>query len=70
LHDASFLVLFNTHDGMIEFKLPEHGGTWAAEVDTSYETGEPAAERTSPQGVYPLQGRSIVILREVPAGGS
>jgi glycogen operon protein len=70
LQDASFLVLFNAHNGVIDFKLPQHGGTWATEVDTSFETGEPAPERAAPQGSYPLQGRSIVILREVPAGGS
>jgi glycogen operon protein len=71
LHDASYLVLFNAHHDVIDFKLPEHGGTWATEVDTSFDTGEPSPERAGArQGSYPLQGRSVVVLREVPAGGS
>jgi glycogen operon protein len=70
LHDASYLVLFNAHHDVIDFKLPEHGGTWSTEVDTSFDTGEPSPERAAPQGSYPLQGRSVVVLREVPAGGS
>jgi glycogen operon protein len=70
VHDASFLVLFNSHHDVIDFKLPAHGGTWATEVDTSFDTGETAPERAAPQGSYPLQGRSIVVLREVPAGRS
>jgi glycogen operon protein len=70
LHDASYLVLFNAHHDVIDFKLPHHDGTWATEVDTSFETGEPARERAAPQGSYPLQGRSVVVLREVPAWDS
>ena len=70
LRDASFLVLFNAHHDVIEFRLPEHGGGWATEADTSFETGEPPPERPAPQGTYPLQGRSLVVLRQVPAGAS
>jgi glycogen operon protein len=68
LHDASFLVLFNAHHDVIEFQLPDpgDGSTWLGEVDTSTETGEVPAERARPDGTYPLQGRSLVVLRQVP----
>ena len=67
LHDASYLVLFNAHHDLIEFKLPDagEGASWTAEIDTFHETGEPAAEQKRPQGSYPLQGRSLVLLREI-----
>jgi isoamylase len=67
LHDASFLVLFNAHHDLIEFHLPDpgDGSTWLGEVDTSTETGEVPAERARPDAVYPLQGRSLVVLRQV-----
>jgi glycogen operon protein len=72
LHDASFLVLFNAHHGVIDFKLrdPGAGGAWHTEVDTSFEAGEPSPERVAPRGSYPLQGRSLVVLRQVRAGDS
>jgi isoamylase len=69
LRDSSFMVLFNAHDEVIEFKLPDaEGSQWRTEVDTSSPTGEPPAERASPQGTYPLQGRSLVVLRELSPG--
>ena len=65
---ASFLVLFNAHHDLIEFQLPDpgDGSTWLGEVDTSTETGEVPAERARPHTLYPLQGRSLVVLRQVP----
>jgi glycogen operon protein len=70
LHDASFLVLFNAHHDVIDFKLPENPGGWKTEVDTASETGEPPQERASPQGSYPLQGRSLVVLRQLASEGA
>ena len=70
LHDASFLVLFNAHHDLIEFRLPDPGphGAWRGEVDTSTETGDVPAECMSPRETYPLQGRSLVVLRQVAPG--
>jgi isoamylase len=70
LHDASFLVLFNAHHDVIDFKLPSPGGgsDWRTEVDTSFDTGDPSPERASPRNSYPLQGRSLVVLRQVSGG--
>jgi isoamylase len=71
LQDSSFLVLFNAHDEAIDFQLPglEEGASWRTEIDTSFDHGEPAAEVATPPGKYPLQGRSLALLREVPPGG-
>jgi isoamylase len=66
LQDSSFLVLFNAHHDVIDFKLPAlgEGGVWVAEIDTSCETGEAPGESRSPTESYPIQGRSLVVLRE------
>jgi isoamylase len=63
LRDASYLVLFNAHHDRIDFKLPAGFG-WRTEVDTFSETGEPADERAVPGDSYPLEGRSLVVLRQ------
>ena len=70
LHDASFLVLFNAHHDEIAFLLPELGeeGAWRAEIDTAHETGELPGQAPAPNGSYPLQGRSLVLLRQAPPG--
>jgi isoamylase len=67
LHDDSFLVLFNAHHDKIDFALPKlaEGWGWRTDVDTSFDEGEPPADIATPQGTYPLQGRSLAILREI-----
>ena len=67
LHDASFLVLFNAHHDQIDFKLPAGFG-WRTEVDTAFDTGEPPPEAPAPTETYPLQGRSLVVLRQLDTG--
>ncbi|MEP7261650.1 MAG: glycogen debranching enzyme GlgX, partial [Usitatibacter sp.] len=69
LHDASYLVLFNAHHDQIEFTLPP-GIKWHTEIDTSFEAGEPPAGDQSPPAAYPLQGRSLVVLRQLEAGAA
>jgi glycogen operon protein len=66
LKDASFLVLFNAHHDVIDFNLPAlaEGGSWHTEIDTSSDTGDAPAEQRNPSASYPLQGRSLVVLRE------
>jgi glycogen operon protein len=67
LHDDSFLVLFNAHHDKIDFTLPAlaEGWGWRTDIDTSFVDGDPSAEVSTPQGTYPLQGRSLVVLREI-----
>ncbi|HYC35868.1 MAG TPA: glycogen debranching protein GlgX [Usitatibacter sp.] len=67
LHDASFLVLFNAHHDQIDFALPEADGTWSVEVDTALEDGAPPPGAPPPADTYPLKGRSLVVLKQVPA---
>ncbi|MGE5617080.1 MAG: glycogen debranching protein GlgX, partial [Bacillota bacterium] len=68
LKDASFLVLFNAHDGPIEFRLPKRASRgWRAEIDTHTVSAIP--QLATPGDTYPLQGRSLVVLREIEASG-
>ena len=69
LQDASYLVLFNAHHDRIDFTLPAGFG-WRTEVDTAFDTGEPPQDRTSPQETYPLEGRSLVVLRQLDDRGA
>jgi glycogen operon protein len=64
LQDASFLVLFNAHHDLIEFKLPQASGAWTVEIDTFTESGEAPPDHATAQDTYPLQGRSLVLLRQ------
>ena len=69
LRDDSFLVLFNAHHDQIDFKLPDPpgGASWHTEADTAFDNGEPGPDRATPSGSYPLQGRSLVLLRQARA---
>jgi glycogen operon protein len=66
IDDESFLMLFNAYHEVVTFKLPvfDRAITWVVELDTGSLRG------TSPGGVFsggetfPLQGRSLVLLRE------
>ena len=64
LQDSSYLVLFNAHHDQIDFTLPA-GFSWRTEADTAFETGEPPPETPAPGATYPLQGRSLVLLRQL-----
>ena len=63
--DVDFLWLLNAHHEEIPFSLPKYRTLgWQVEIDTSdtSPTGDTGAILTS--GLYPLQGRSLVLLRE------
>ncbi len=66
LRDSDFLVLFNAHHDAIAFRIPQpaEGARWIAEIDTAFDTGVPEVTSISPDAPYPLQGRSLVLLRE------
>ncbi len=66
LRDASFLMLFNAHHDAIPFRLPEFGsGQWLPQIDTAFDTGMPELGIVDADIEYPLQGRSLVLLREI-----
>lgn len=55
------LVLFNPHDGAVEFKLPDAGHGWMTELTTA---DPDASSNTIANGEnYTLEGRSLVLLR-------
>ena len=56
-------MLFNAHHDRIDFKLPQGAG-WRTEVDTFFDTGDPPEDRVVPGDAYPLEGRSLVVLRQ------
>jgi glycogen operon protein len=71
LRDASYIVLFNAHDEKIDFTLPRiEGRAWRTEIDTAYPSGDPPAEAAFPGAIYPLQGRSLALLRESEPRGA
>ena len=69
IHDASFLLLFNAHHDTIGFRLPEfgHNVEWFTQIDTAFETGRPQLGAVPGGSEYPLQGRSLVLLRRIDA---
>jgi isoamylase len=68
VRDANFLLLFNAHHEAIEFRLPDAGGgEWFPQIDTAFETGKPRGGALAAGMEYPLQGRSLALLRQVGA---
>jgi isoamylase len=67
VHDASFLLLFNAHHDTIGFRLPKVGekGDWFAQLDTAFDTGRPQLGAVPGGSEYPLQGRSLALLRRI-----
>ena len=67
VHDASFLLLFNAYHDTIGFRLPEFGqhGEWFAQIDTAFDTGRPQLGAVRGGSDYPLQGRSLALLRRI-----
>jgi isoamylase len=66
IRDASFIVLFNAHHDAIPFQVsqPQPGTRWVTEIDTAFSTGIPDDTSVRPDAPYPLQGRSLVLLRQ------
>jgi glycogen operon protein len=64
--DNNFMLLFNAHHEEIPFVLPQFltDKAWWTVLDTSAE-GNPFEQRRHEAGaLYPLQGRSLALLRE------
>ncbi len=63
--DEDFLVLFNAHDGVIDFTLPgasEH--EWTLLVDTARDDGLLPDGVYRGRSVYPLDARSLVLMEK------
>jgi glycogen operon protein len=66
IHDDTLLLLVNAHHEEIPFVLPAHraGVRWEVALDTTQATGKPRRTRLIRGGhSYPLEGRSLVLLR-------
>ena len=63
--DDSFLLLFNAHDEQIAFTIPAYypGGDWEVALDTHFPGGASDSRRFAAGAAYPLQGRSVALLR-------
>jgi glycogen operon protein len=68
VRDASFLLLFNAHHDAVPFRLPgAAGGEWFPQLDTAFDTGKPDGGALATGMQYPLQGRSLALLRQIEA---
>ena len=68
VEDDDLILLLNAHHDVIPFKLPESdngekGAGWEALLDTAAEDGRPSERAFGEGGEYPLQGRSLALLR-------
>ncbi len=68
IKDDSFILIFNAHDGDIEFTLPgrELGGKWKLMVDTADSGGYPAEDTfIEAGGTLTCQDRTTMVLKQV-----
>ncbi len=64
VEDDDLMLLLNAHHETIGFRLGEaSGAAWDLLADTASETGHGATATYPPGADYPLQGRSLVLLR-------
>jgi glycogen operon protein len=66
--DNNFMLLFNAHHEEIPFELPQFltDKAWWTVLDTSAEEMPFEQRRHEAGTLYPLQGRSLALLRETP----
>jgi isoamylase len=65
LVDDSLIILLNSHQDSIEFKMPELKAKWQIEVDTGA-PGVKSDQRTVNSGeITEVTGRSVVLLKQV-----
>jgi isoamylase len=65
VEDDDLLVLINAHHDAIAFRTPSNGdgASWQVAIDTDSDSGTPCEVHYAPDTEYPLQGRSLVLLR-------
>ena len=64
VRDDTILLLFNAHHAAIDFHLPATNGSgaWSVLIDTSKNGGVLAGETRHTSPIYPLAGRSVVLM--------
>jgi glycogen operon protein len=65
--DDSFFLLFNAHHEPIDFTLPEgeYGEAFEVAVDTAVPIPETEERRAKPGAAFPVEPRSVVVLRKL-----
>jgi len=63
VEDDDLLLLLNAHHERIEFKLPDAPPAWNVLVDTHQSDGMPEQQSFTAGATYPLEGRSLALLR-------
>jgi len=70
VRDDSFLVLFNAHHDVVEFRLPDYAAAgWRTVVDTSRDDDLAPAAAFEPGSTYAVEARSLVLLQRAVRGG-
>ncbi len=69
IRDDNFILLFNAHHERIDFALPKlcAGCAWQVDLDTHYHDGLDPDGRYVGGHRYPLEGRTLALLRQVRA---
>ncbi len=64
IRSDTLLILFNAHIDPIPFRLPQHatGEAWESVLDTA---GDPEQSRRHAEDLYPLQAKSLAVLKLV-----
>jgi len=63
--DDTFLLLLNAHHEEISFMLPFEDNRWSVELDTGHVDGRLQSTTYEARQQYPLQGRTLALLREI-----
>jgi isoamylase len=66
IHDDNFILLFNAHHALLDFRLPIlcEGCVWQAILDTRYHAGLDVDGNYAGGETYPLAGRTLALLRQ------
>ncbi len=66
IRDDNFILLFNAHHERIDFRLPMlcAGCVWRVELDTHWHAGLDTDGDFAGGDVYPLEGRTLALLRQ------
>jgi isoamylase len=67
IHDENFMLLFNAHHEQLDFRLPNlcEGCAWQVVLDTHYHAGLDNDGNFAGGDTYPLEGRTLALLRQL-----
>jgi glycogen operon protein len=65
--DDTLLLVLNANSSPVDFRLPDHGRAWERMLDTVVATIPPPRPPHEPGATLSIAGRSVVLLRLMPA---